>query len=132
MSSDFKAPLRDDLKRWEVVAYLVRAGLPYFKLYEPIPLATVFGHPNGRPKRLISAQRKIEPYLETMAEAVGFVARHRRGYQAYRTAEALTGAKAGMTKMSKVLRHTGSDPNMARWARAGLKAFRPCPCFWTF
>jgi hypothetical protein len=77
MSSDFKAPPRDDLKRWEVVAYLVRAGLPYFKLYEPIPLGAVFGHPKGRPKGLLSAQRRIEPYPETMAEAVAFVARHR-------------------------------------------------------
>lgn len=76
MSSDFKAPPRDDHKRWEVVAYLVRAGLPYFRLYEPIPLG-IFGHPKMRPKGLISAQRTIEPYPETMAEAVAFAARHR-------------------------------------------------------
>ncbi len=77
MSSDFKAPPRSDLRRWEVVACLVRAGLPYFRLYEPVPLGVVFGHPKVRPKGLISAQRKIEPYPETMAEAIAFVARHR-------------------------------------------------------
>ena len=77
MSSDFKAPPRDDLKRWDVVACLIRAGLPYFKLFEPIPLGEAFGHPKVRPRGLISAQRKIEPYPETMADAEGFVARHR-------------------------------------------------------
>lgn len=76
MSSDFKAPPRDDLARWEVVACLVRAGLPYFRLYEPLPLGA-FGHPMQRPKGLISAQRRIEPYPETLAGALAFIARHR-------------------------------------------------------
>ena len=77
MSSDFKAPPRDDRKSWEVVAYLVRAGLPYFRLYEPISVGALFGHPKKRPKGLLSAQVKIGPYPETMAEAVAFVSRHR-------------------------------------------------------
>ncbi len=76
MSSDFRAPPRGDLKRWEVVAFLVRAGLPYFRLYEPIPLGTL-GHPARRPKGLISAEASIGPYPETMAEARMFVERHR-------------------------------------------------------
>lgn len=77
MSSDFRAPRRDDLGRWKIVACLVRAGLPYFKLFEPVPLNVLFDHPALRPKGLISAAIKVEPWPETMAEALAFVARHR-------------------------------------------------------
>lgn len=76
MSSDFKAPPREDAKAWEVVAALVRAGLPYFRLYEDLPLST-FGHPKVRSKWITSAKAKIEPYPDTLAEAQSFIARHR-------------------------------------------------------
>jgi len=77
MSSDFKAPPRDDLKRWEVVSYLVRSGMPYFRIYEPVPLAVVHGHPKARPKGVTAALREAGPYPETMAEAIAFAARYR-------------------------------------------------------
>lgn len=76
MSSDFRAPPRNDLKSWEVVATLVRAGLPYFRIYQDVPLSE-FGHPRVRPKGLIGAQVAIGPWPQTMAEAQAFVARHR-------------------------------------------------------
>lgn len=76
MSSDFRAPPRSDLVKWEVVAYLVRAGLPYFRIYDPLPLAAL-GHPKQRHKGLISASVGVGAYPETMAEARIFVARHR-------------------------------------------------------
>jgi len=76
VSSDFRAPPRRDEKAWEVVAYLTRAGLPYFRIFEEVPLSA-FGHPSVRPKGLLSARVKVGPYPETMEEARAFVERHR-------------------------------------------------------
>ncbi|MCW1402050.1 hypothetical protein OKA06_06825 [Novosphingobium sp. MW5] len=76
MSSDFRAPPKSDAKAWEVVAALTRAGLPYFRIYEDMPLSA-FGHPARRPKAILSAQYRVGPWPETMAEAKEFIARHR-------------------------------------------------------
>ena len=77
MSSDFRAPPRDDLKAWEVVAYLTRAGMPYFRLFEEVPPSAVADIIPLPTKGLLSVKVKIEPYPETMAEARAFVDRYR-------------------------------------------------------
>ena len=76
MSSDFRAPPRDDLKAWEVAAFLTRAGLPYFRLSEEVSLSAL-GHPGKRPKGIVGVSVRIAPYPETMAEARAFVEQYR-------------------------------------------------------
>ena len=76
VSSDFRAPPRRDEKAWEVVSYLVRAGLPYFRIYEDVPLSEL-GHPATRPKGMLGAKVQVKPYPETMEQARTFVERHR-------------------------------------------------------
>ena len=71
MSSDFRAPPKADDRAWAVVAFLVRSGFAYFRLYEDVPLSA-FGHPMRRPKGLLSAQRRLA-YPETLREAEQFV-----------------------------------------------------------
>ena len=80
MSADFRAPRRHDRRAWEVVGALVRAGLPYFAIWETLPLS-VLGHPKHRSrsvhKGVTSISRRIHHYPRTLAEAQTFIARHR-------------------------------------------------------
>lgn len=75
VGSDFRAPPKADRKAWNVVALLVRAGLPYCKIQAPLPLADLAG--TGIPTRnVISATCTIGPWPTTMAEAEAFVDRY--------------------------------------------------------
>lgn len=76
MSPDFRAPPRRDAKAWQVVGALIRAGLPYFRIYEPIPVASLerMGLPS---KGVLSAARRVGEYPRTLAEAEAFIAEHR-------------------------------------------------------
>jgi hypothetical protein len=76
VSSDFRAPRQNDLKAWEVAGYLVRAGLPYFRIYEDMPLSAL-GHPKARPKGILGWKVQVAPWPTTMDEARAFVEKHR-------------------------------------------------------
>ena len=76
MSSDFRAPPRKDRKAWEVVAFLVRNGFPYFRLYQRVDPATV-DYPGLDDPRVRWVEVKVGPYPDTLAEAQQFVDRHR-------------------------------------------------------
>jgi len=75
MGGDFRAPPKRDEDGWAVVACLVRAGLPFFRIYEDLPLS-VMGHPARRPHGLLGVQRRLA-YPATLREARAFVERHR-------------------------------------------------------
>jgi hypothetical protein len=72
---DFRAPPKRDEDGWRVVACLVRAGLPFFRLYEDMPLSTL-GHPSQWPKGLRRLQRRLA-YPTSLREAQQFVVDHR-------------------------------------------------------
>lgn len=75
MGSDFRAPPRDDRKAWDVVSVLVRAGLPYFRVYQTMPIAELAA--SGIPtKGVLAASYRVGEYPTTMAEAHAFVALH--------------------------------------------------------
>ena len=76
MSSDFRAPRKQDAKAWAVVAALTRAGLPYFRFHEALPLS-VLGHPARRPKGVLGITSTVGRWPETLAEAEEFIARYR-------------------------------------------------------
>ena len=74
MGSNFRAPPKADRKAWEVVALLVRAGLPYCKVQAPLPLDDVAAM--GIPREgVLAASYSIGPWPTTMAEAHAFLDR---------------------------------------------------------
>lgn len=75
VGSNFRAPPKTDRKAWEVVALLVRAGLPYCKVQAPLPLRELpaMGIPT---KGVLSASFSIGPWPTTMAGAQAFVDRY--------------------------------------------------------
>lgn len=77
MSSDFRAPRKQDTKAWSVVSALTRAGLPYFRFSKALPLS-VLGHPSQRPKGLIGISAAVAGWPETAVEAEAFIARYRQ------------------------------------------------------
>lgn len=77
MSSDFRAPPRTDRKAWEVVAFLVRNGFPYFRLFERVSPGDV-DIPGLDDPRIQWVELKVGPYPDTLAEAQEFVDRYRR------------------------------------------------------
>lgn len=75
MGSNFRAPPRQDLKAWEIVALLDRVGLPYCKVQAPLPLADLeeMGFPT---RNVLRASYTIGPWPTTMAAAKAFVDRY--------------------------------------------------------
>ena len=72
VGSNFRAPPKADRKAWEVVALLVRAGLPYCKVQAPLPVSELaaMGIPT---KNVLRASYTIGPWPTTMAGALAFV-----------------------------------------------------------
>ena len=72
VGSNFRAPPKTDRKAWDVVALLVRAGLPFCKVQAPLPLADLADM--GIPARhVLSASYSIGPWPTTMAHAQAFI-----------------------------------------------------------
>lgn len=75
MGGDFRAPTKRHLEGWKIVRCLVRAGLPFFRLYEDLP-PSALGHPSERPRGLMRVQRRLA-YPTSLKEAQDFVRAHR-------------------------------------------------------
>jgi NAD-dependent SIR2 family protein deacetylase len=74
MGGDFKAPPKRDDDGWALVSRLVRSGLPFFQLWEPIPASEtdpVYAGLAGR-KGVVRVVR----YPTTLKEADAFVRAH--------------------------------------------------------
>jgi hypothetical protein len=74
MGGDFKAPGKRDDKGWALVAMLVRAGLPFFRLWEEIPLSETdpfYASLKGMP-----GLKRVVRYPATLQEAEAFVRAH--------------------------------------------------------
>lgn len=72
MGSAFRAPPKSDLKGWETVSMLIRAGLPYCKVMAPLPLDRLAEM--GIPSDGVNyAEQAIDPWPTSAAEARRFI-----------------------------------------------------------
>lgn len=74
MGGDFKAPPKKDSDGWAIVSLLVKAGLPFFRIWQEVSLDPT--HPfytslNGR-----TGVKSVVPYPTTLKEAQAFVRDH--------------------------------------------------------
>jgi hypothetical protein len=74
MGGDFKAPPKRDDKGWALVARLVRAGLPFFRLWEAIPLSET--DPVYASLKGARGVKRVVRYPTTLQEAEAFVRVH--------------------------------------------------------
>jgi hypothetical protein len=74
MGGDFKAPPKKDSAGWAIVSLLVKAGLPFFRIWEEVSLTP--DHPFHDSVKGMKGVLAVVRYPTTLKEARAFVSAH--------------------------------------------------------